>query len=717
MTSRDVMTMDRQQLLAHRGSDKYLRLGGLGIFMTMWLAATAQAADLQNLDFNSLPGDKAQVTLTFSEPVEAPNNFATDEPARIVLDFDGVKNALSERTRQINSGETRSIATVEAGDRTRMVINLLRKIPYEIQTDGNIVKVTLNGNAPQMSNSQARGSAVPMSGNQVTNVDFRRGEDGEARVIIDLASAGAAVDVRQERDTVVVELPGVALPEKLHRRLDVVDFATPVSLIDAEQSRDGTTLTLTTNRDFEHLAYQSDNQLVVEVKARETVSQSDRAGDQVGYTGEKLSLNFQNIEVRAVLQLLADFNGMNLVTSDTVTGNLTLRLKNVPWDQALEIILKTKGLAMRQNGNVMLIAPAAEIAAREKQELEAKKQLVELEPLYSEIIEVNFAKADEIATILTTTQGDSADGKGGFLSERGSVVVDARTNSLLLRDTADQLVQIQKLIEQLDIPVRQVLIESRIVIANNDFSKELGVRFGASGRSRTLGAGTSGSLDGLEVREGNSNPNLSSPVGMGNDPRGLGEDLNVNLPVTNPAGSIALALAKLPMGMILELELSAMQEEGRGEVISSPRVITSNQKQATIEQGTEIPYQEASSSGATSVSFKEAVLKLDVTPQITPDDRIVMDLEVNKDEVGEIFLGVPSIDTRSVKTQVLVDNGETVVLGGIYEQTKNTGVQRVPFFGDLPYVGVLFRNTFNEDRQRELLVFVTPKIVKEGMQY
>jgi type IV pilus assembly protein PilQ len=365
----------------------------------------------------------------------------------------------------------------------------------------------------------------------------------------------------------------------------------------------------------------------------------------------------------------------------------------------------------------MLIAPAAEIAAREKQELEAKKQLVELEPLYSEIIEVNFAKADEIATILTTTQGDSADGKGGFLSERGSVVVDARTNSLLLRDTADQLVQIQKLIEQLDIPVRQVLIESRIVIANNDFSKELGVRFGASGRSRTLGAGTSGSLDGLEVREGNSNPNLSSPVGMGNDPRGLGEDLNVNLPVTNPAGSIALALAKLPMGMILELELSAMQEEGRGEVISSPRVITSNQKQATIEQGTEIPYQEASSSGATSVSFKEAVLKLDVTPQITPDDRIVMDLEVNKDEVGEIFLGVPSIDTRSVKTQVLVDNGETVVLGGIYEQTKNTGVQRVPFFGDLPYVGVLFRNSFNEDRQRELLVFVTPKIVKEGMQY
>lgn len=710
------MTMDRQQLMEHRlsrHSDKRLCLGGVGLLLTLWLTATAaQAADLQDVDFTTLPGDKAQVTLTFSEAVDAPENFATDDPARIVLDFNGVKNKLSERTQQINSGETRSIATVEAGDRTRMVINLLRKIPYQIDTSGNTVKITLNGNAPQMTTSQARDSAVAMTGNQVTDIDFRRGEDGEARVIIDMSAAGAAVDVRQERDTVVVEIPGVSLPDKLHRRLDVVDFATPVSMIDSEQSRDGTTLTLTTNRDFEHLAYQSDNQLVVEVKARDTESQADRDGEQQGYSGEKLSLNFQNIEVRAVLQLLADFNGMNLVTSDTVTGNLTLRLKNVPWDQALDIILKTKGLAMRQNGNVMLIAPAAEIAAREKQELEAKKQLVELEPLYSEIIEVNFAKASEIAAILTTTQGDSADGKGGFLSERGSVVVDARTNSLLLRDTADQLVAVQKLIEQLDIPVRQVLIESRIVIANNDFSKELGVRFGASARSRTLGAGTSGNLEDLNV-----DPNDSNLIEPTRDGTLGGDGLNVNLPVQNPAGSIALALAKLPMGMILELELSAMQEEGRGEVISSPRVITSNQKQATIEQGTEIPYQEASSSGATSVSFKEAVLKLDVTPQITPDDRIVMDLEVNKDEVGEIFLGVPSIDTRSVKTQVLVDNGETVVLGGIYEQTKNYGVQRVPFFGDLPYVGALFRNTFNEDRQRELLVFVTPKIVKEGMQY
>ncbi|AFJ02926.1 Type IV pilus biogenesis protein PilQ [Methylophaga frappieri] len=705
--------MDRKKITANRFSGaakKRLKVGLSGILL-MWLSTNqAQAADLQDLEFAALPGDKAQVTLTFSESVVKPESFATDDPARIVLDFHGVKNKLAERTKQVNNGDTRSIATVEAGERTRMVINLLRKIPYEITTQGNTVKVMLSSRSQGMAADERRSIPRDLSANQVTNVDFRRGESGEGRLILNLAAPGAAIDVRQERDTVVVELPGVSLPENLHRRLDVVDFATPVTMIDAEQQRDGTRIILSTNQDFQHLAYQSDDQLVVEVKSRASAeSERDARGEQQVYSGEKLSLNFQNIEVRAVLQLLADFNGMNLVTSDTVSGNLTLRLKNVPWDQALDIILKTKGLAMRQNGNVMLIAPAAEIAAREKQELEARKQLVELEPLYSEIIEVNFAKASEIATILTTTQGKSADGQGGFLSERGSVVVDERTNSLLLRDTADGLLEVRRLIESLDIPVRQVLIESRIVIANNDFGKELGVRFGTSAQSNTLGAGTSGSLNGLDL-----NTNNSDQVRAINS---VGSDLNVNLPVANPAGSIALALAKLPLGMILELELSAMQEEGRGEVISSPRVITSNQKQATIEQGTEIPYQEASSSGATSVSFKEAVLKLDVTPQITPDDRIVMDLEVNKDEVGEIFLNVPSIDTRSVKTQVLVDNGETVVLGGIYEQTKNNQVTRVPFFGDLPYVGALFRSTLNEDRQRELLVFVTPKIVKEGLTY
>ncbi|MDX1750230.1 MAG: type IV pilus secretin PilQ [Methylophaga sp.] len=687
----------------------------LGMLSLLFISSFASANELQSLDYSTLSGDKGVVTLTFSEVVQTPESFATDEPARIVLDFRGVSNKLSETTKQINSGQTRSIATVEAGERTRMVINLLRKLPYQIKVEGNVVKVMLNDNTSVASTIGTGTPAKASSGgNAVTDIDFRRGEQGEAKLMVALKNENTSLDVRRERGDLVVDLPGVSLPGNLQRRLDVMDFATPVNMIDSIQTSDGTRLVLTTNGKFEHLAYQSGDMLVVEVKPVVEQNAAESAESEFGFEGEKLSLNFQNIEVRAVLQLLADFNGMNLVTSDTVTGNLTLRLKNVPWDQALDIILKTKGLAMRQNGNVMLIAPAAEIAAREKQELEARRQLVELEPLYSEIFEVNFAKATDMAEILTTTQGQTTAGSsaGGFLSDRGSVVVDQRTNSLLLRDTARNLADVRKLIEKLDIPVRQVLIESRIVIANNDFTKELGVRFGTSAESGTLGAGTSGSLEGLQVPANNLDAVVpTNQAGL------RGQDLNVNLPVANPAGTIALALAKLPLGAVLELELSAMQEEGKGEIISTPRVITSNQKQATIEQGTEIPYQEASSSGATSVSFKEALLKLDVTPQITPDDRIVMDLEVNKDEVGAIFLGVPSIDTRSVRTQVLVDNGETVVLGGIYEQTSRTESTRVPFFGDLPYVGFLFKTNTNEDRQRELLVFVTPKIIKEGMDY
>ena len=714
MMSKYGMTITRRQVTAT--SDKTLferwrsSLGMLSLFL---ISGFASANELQSLDYSSLSGNKGLVTLTFSEAVETPESFATDEPARIVLDFRGVSNKLSETTKQINSGQTRSIATVEAGERTRMVINLLRKLPYQVEVEGNVVKVMLNDNT-SVASTRPDSAVASRGGNSVTDIDFRRGEQGEARLMVALQNENTSLEVRRERGDLIVDLPGVNLPDKLKRRLDVMDFATPVHLIDSIQTSNGTQLILTTTGKFEHLAYQSGDMLVVEVKPIAEQTAAESSGSEFGFEGEKLSLNFQNIEVRAVLQLLADFNGMNLVTRDTVTGNLTLRLKNVPWDQALDIILKTKGLGMRQNGNVMLIAPAAEIAAREKQELEARNQLVELEPLYSEIFEVNFAKASEMAEILTTTQGQSTAGSsaGGFLSERGSVVVDQRTNSLLLRDTASNLADVRKLIEKLDIPVRQVLIESRIVIANNDFAKELGVRFGSSARSGTLGAGTSGSLEGLQVPATNNNsviPTNSTGV--------RGQDLNVNLPVANPAGTIALALAKLPLGAVLELELSAMQEEGKGEIVSSPRVITSNQKQATIEQGTEIPYQEASSSGATSVSFKEALLKLDVTPQITPDDRIVMDLEVNKDEVGEIFLGVPSIDTRSVRTQVLVDNGETVVLGGIYEQTSTQSSTRVPFFGDLPYVGFLFKTDLNENRQRELLVFVTPKIIKEGMDY
>lgn len=674
----------------------------------LFFSLGSQAAELRSLDYSAMPGDKARIQLMFSEPVDKPHSFATDDPARIVIDFAGVQNKLAERTKQVNVGMTRSISAVEAGDRTRMVINLIQKVPYNISLNGNEMLITIDSGRQTMATTSAAGAKT-----SVTDVDFRRGESGEARVIIKLNNEDAAMDVRQERGNIVVDLANVNLPDKLHRRLDVIDFATPVKFIDAESSANATKLTLTTEGKFEHLAYQSEKTLVVEVKPLPDEPQAGRS-EQFGYTGEKLSLNFQNIEVRAVLQLLADFTGMNLVTSDTVKGNLTLRLKNVPWDQALDIILKSKGLAMRQSGNVMMVAPAAEIAAREKQELDAKRQQVELEPLYTEIVEMKFAKASELETLLTSTGsgqgggGRSASGDRGFLSKRGTITIDERTNSLLIRDTAEYLEEIRQVIEHLDKPIRQVLIESRIVIANNDFNKELGVRFGATTENDSkLGkAATSGSLEATDSQFDNT----------GERPA-LEDRLNVDLPVANASGTIGLALAKLPLGMILDLELSAMQAEGQGEIISSPRVITSSQQQATIEQGTEIPYQEASSSGATSVSFKEAVLKLDVVPQITPDDRIVMDLQVSQDQVGSIFNGVPSIDTRSVQTQVLVDNGETVVLGGIYEQSKTDNVERVPFFGDLPYVGFLFKNTFKSDQKRELLVFVTPKIVKEGLQY
>lgn len=720
MTSDDGIIMNKLKLTFSH-IDK--RINGLKHFLLALvtlsffsLSTQLMAAALESVGYSSLPGEKAQIVLTFSEPVAEPTSFSIDDPARVVLDFAGVNNKLDKKTQQVNIGMTRSISTVEAGDRTRMVVNLVQKAPYVIEHQGNVVMITVEGGSQYVTESKT-GMA-----REVMDVDFRRGDKGEGRLMIELSDAGAPIDVRQERDTIVVDLSGVVLPEKLHRRLDVIDFATPVQIIETEYKGGNTRLVLSAKGQFEHLAYQSDKTLIVEVKAIEKAEQAEVRKDQYGYKGEKLSLNFQNIEVRAVLQLLAEFTGLNLVTSDTVQGNVTLRLKNVPWDQAMDIILKTKGLAMRQNGNVMLIAPAKEIAAREKQELEAQRQLVELEPLYSEIIEINFAKAADIATILNTQLQGAGIGIGagnaeeglGFLSARGRVQVDERTNSLLLKDTAEKLAQINDLIAQLDIPVRQVLIESRIVIANNDFTDELGVRFGVSTEGGNNAV--SGTLNDIQIAgdQLTTSQAIGGPVA---NSVATNQGLNVNLPVAAPAGSIGLALAKLPFGTILQLELSAMQAEGRGEIISSPRVITSNQQTALIEQGTEIPFQEASSSGATAVSFKEAVLKLEVTPQITPDDRVVMDLVVNNDSVGDIFNGVPSIDTRSVETQVLVDNGETVVLGGVYEQTNLDNIEKVPFFGDLPYLGVLFRSTIVQNDKSELLIFVTPKIVKESLNF
>ncbi len=543
----------------------------------------------------------------------------------------------------------------------------------------------------------------------IVNIDFRRNETGGGRIMITLTDPSVPVDLRQEGGRIIVDFLDSMLPTEFERRLDVVDFATPIKTIETRQLGDDIRMIISPLGAYDHLAYQSGSLFTIEVNPVTKAEQERRDKDKQTYSGDRLSLNFQDIEVRSVLQLIADFTGINVVVSDTVTGNLTLRLKNVPWDQALDIVLTTKGLAMRQNGNVMLVAPSEELAAREKLELESQKQMEELLPLYSEFIPVNYAKAADLADLISNPDTSL------LTPERGSVATDERTNTLLVQDIATKLTEIRQLVTRLDVPVRQVLIESRVVIANNDFSKDLGIRIGATGVRKNGDNGVivgSGSLEGNDgvVNEAIGNiRNTGQPFPV--DVPALGDRLLVDLAAANPAGTLALSI--LDSDYLLDLELTAMQAENRGEIISSPRVITSNQKEAVIKQGVEIPYLQASSSGATNVSFRDAVLSLRVTPQITPDDHIILDLAVNKDSVGEVFAGVPSINTREVSTQVLVDNGETVVLGGVYEQTRNFQADKVPFLGDLPVAGALFRTTRKVDDKSELLIFVTPKIIKE----
>jgi type IV pilus assembly protein PilQ len=660
---------------------------------------------LKSVEFAGLPGNKAQVILTLSNTAASPLSFTIDNPARIALDFPATKNELAQRTQTIGIGMADSMTAIEAQGRTRVVVNLVQMVPYEAHAEGNKVILTIQGGGKEESVASAAVSSAKSGGArpQIENVDFRRGEHGEGRVIVSLSDPSIPVDIQQEGGNVVVDFYRAKLPADLARRLDVLDFATPVKTIDTLAKGENVHMIITPMGEYDYLAYQSNNEFTIEVKQITKEEAEERKKDEFGYKGERLSLNFQDIEVRSVLQLIADFTGINIVVSDTVKGSLTLRLKNVPWDQALDLILKTKGLAMRQTGNVMLVAPSEEIAAREKLELESQKQIKELEPLYSEFIQVNYAKAADIAKLLKSP-GTS------LLSERGTVTIDERTNTLLVQDIASKLADIRKLVAKLDIPVRQVLIESRIVIANNNFARDLGVKFGYS-KAVDYNDDHVLVIGGKQPGDLVTNPTTPFEVPAGSGITGLITDLGV----TNPTGSIGLAVGKLG-SHLLQLELNAMEAEGKGEVVSSPRVLTSNQKEAYIEAGTEIPYQEASSSGATSVSFKKAVLSLKVTPQITPDDRIIMDLNVNKDSVGRVYNGVPSIDTKEVGTQVLVDNGETLVLGGIYERQTLDETDRVPFFGDLPMVDWLFKTTRNLDNKSELLIFITPKIVKENFR-
>lgn len=675
---------------------------------------------LEDISFSAMPGDRVQIEMVLANQPDKPSSFTIDNPARIALDFPATASALAQKTQEIGVGVARSITAVQARGRTRVVLNLVRLVPFDMQVQGNSVFLTLEGAmadrpeavSPFKISPEEKTKTAGEPGNRLEGIDFRRGVQGEGRVVVTLTDPNAAIDMRQEGDKIVVDFVDTAVPDKLIKHYDVVDFATPVHSIDVFRADSAARMEIDAEGHYEHLAYQTKEAFTVEVKPLTEEEKEEAEKEKFGYTGEKLSLNFQNIEVRAALQLIADFTDLNMVTSDSVGGELTLRLQNVPWDQALDIILKTKGLAMRKSGNVIMVAPAEEIAAHEKQALESQKQIQELTPLRSELIQVNYAKAGDIAELLRAKENS-------LLSERGNVTIDERTNTLLVQDTGDKLGEIRKLISKLDIPVRQVLIESRIVIANNDFSRDLGVRFGATYARKNGDDGviaTTGSSSGTNTITNSAINNVQNtgnplPVTM----PAQSDRFNVDLPVVgSSAGNIAFAV--LGSDYLLDLELSALQAEGRGEVISSPRVITANQREAFIEQGVEVPYQEATSSGATSVSFKKAVLSLQVTPQITPDDRIIMDLGVSKDSVGDVVLGVPSINTREVSTQVLVDNGETVVLGGVFEQTRSNNVTKVPFLGDLPLIGYLFRQNSKVDDKEELLIFITPKILKESLQ-
>ncbi len=688
----------------------------------------AQSNQLQDIEVQTLPSQEVELRFKLNGPAPDPLSFTIDNPARISVDLPDTGLALDSRRKNIGIGALHSVIAAEANGRTRIVLNLDELVPYATTVQGNDVVLTLGAAAASQaaassstvasfgSGSNASRTSSSPAGRAITEVDFRRGETGSGMIMVTLTDANTNVDIRQEGNQVTAIFKDTELPTDLMQRLDVLDFATPVSTVDVIRANRDARLTVNANGEFEQLAYQSDNLFIVELAPRVEEEEENVFGEAKVYTGDRLTLNFQDIDTRAVLQLLADTSGLNMVVSDTVQGNVTLRLQNVPWDQALDIVLRTKGLDMRQHDNVILVAPAEEIAERERRDLEARQQIEDLVPLRSEFIQVNYAKAGDLATLI------SADGNAGtLLSDRGTVAIDERTNTLLVQDTAEKLAEIRRLVRTLDIPIRQVLIESRIVIANDDFGRQIGVRMGASYVTENSSDGLislTGSGLGSDTIVSSALDNLQTtgqPFPVGLPP--IDERFMVNAPVANPAGRATLAI--LDSDYLLDLELTAMQAENRGEIVSTPRVVTANQKQASIEQGVEIPFQEASSSGATTTQFKKAVLRLEVLPQITPDDKIIMDLTVNNDSVGEQVsnaLGgsVPSIDTNEVVTQVLVNNGETVVLGGIYVTERREVDNKVPYLGDVPVLGRLFKSTNKVSNKSELLIFVTPKILKEG---
>jgi type IV pilus assembly protein PilQ len=675
------------------------------------MSPTLLAANLKTLDVAALPGDRVELKLSFDEPVAAPRGYTIEQPARIALDLPGVSNQTGSKNRELGVGNARSVTVVEAKDRTRLIINLASLVPYSTRAEGNNLYVVVGEGAVSSASTAAAQATAPVAtvatapvkknfapvSKSISNIDFQRGEQGEGNVVIQLSDASVNPDIQEQGGKIRLAFAKTDLPESLRVRLDVKDFATPVQFVSAVEQDDKAIITVEPTGMYDYLAYQADNKLTISVKPLSKEDSEKRKKDVFAYTGEKLSLNFQDIDVRSVLQLIADFTDLNLVASDTVQGNITLRLQNVPWDQALDLVLKTKGLDKRKIGNVLMVAPADEIAARERQELESQKQVAELAPLRKDIIQMNYAKASDIAKIY------EAEGSKGTLKDdmRGSVIFDDRTNSLIVTLTQERIDELRRIITQLDIPVRQVMIEARIVEANVDYDKSLGVRWGGT---QTFGNGK-GAVYG---NDDNGDENGDS-----------GEDSNGNYPfvdmgVANRTAGIGIGF--VTDNLILDLELTAMEKTGNGEIVSQPKVVTSDKETAKILKGSEIPYQEASSSGATSTSFKEAALSLEVTPQITPDNRIIIEVKVTKDEpdFARSLNGVPPINKNEVNAKVLVNDGETIVIGGVFSNTQTKSVDKVPFLGDLPYLGRLFRRDVVADSKNELLVFLTPRIMNNS---
>ena len=708
-------------------------------------ASIAAPVNLTDVEFSSQPGGRFEVRLDFDGTPPEPKGYNIEKPARIALDLPDVASQLKQKKFTLSYGNASSAVILEAGGRTRVILNLIELAPYNTRVEGNSLYVevgdsgvkeyikptTASAVLPAASGNKFDRQVAEKQANEIVDVDFRRGDQGEGRLLINLADPKVDINVFVEGGLIKVDLEGVDLAERFQRRYDVSDFATPVSSIEAVPTRQGALFTLKATGDYDYLAYQTDTEYVISVKPL-TKEEINLRKKEFAYVGDKLSLNFQDIEVRAVLQLIADFTSLNLVASDTVSGRITLRLQNVPWDQALDLVLKTKGLDKRQIGNVLMVAPAAEIAERERLEIENNKQIAELAPLQTEYIRVRYADAGELFRLFSSDKGDAGGTSGAaggsstasLLSPRGSVIVDERTNSLLVTETAQKLEEFRRVIRLLDVPVRQVLIEARIVIANSSFDEKLGVRWGAAGIN-SVNSGDDqlyfgGSRESIS-KSINSVAEAALKIANGenlSDPILIPDSLSVDLGVAQPSGRFAVGFVNEDVQ--LQLELSALESQGRGEIVSQPKVITGDKQEAVIKSGSEVPYQQSSANGETTIAFKEAVLKLKVSPSITPDDRIVMNLEINQDSIGDLVPSgnggtVPTIDTTALTTQVLVGNGETVVLGGVFRTTDVENESKIPVLGDIPYIGRLFSNTSIKQEKTETLIFITPRILADTL--